>query len=53
VSTGFGEVPGLKKQAVTSELLDWLKLLLNEDVSPEALREKDATKLIPAARARC
>src|SRR6201996_4834454 len=41
------DVPGLKKKPSTSELLDWLKLLLNEDVSPEALREKDPTKLIP------
>jgi len=42
------DVPGLKKKPSTSELLDWLKLLLNEDVSPEALREKDPTKLIPS-----
>jgi MoxR-like ATPase len=41
------DVPGLKKQPSTSELLDWLKLLLNEDISPEMLREKDPTKLIP------
>ena len=41
------ETPGLKKKPSTSELLDWLKLLLNEDVSPETLREKDAKKLIP------
>jgi len=41
------EVPGLKKKPSTSELLDWLKLLLNEDISPEALKEKDPTKLIP------
>ncbi len=41
------EVPGLKKKPSTSELLDWLKLLLNEDVSPETLREKDNRKLIP------
>jgi MoxR-like ATPase len=41
------DVPGLKKKPSTSELLDWLKLLLNEDVPPEALREKDPTKLIP------
>jgi hypothetical protein len=36
-----GEVPGLKKKPSTSELLDWLKLLLNEDMSPEMLRERD------------
>src|ERR1700756_4231147 len=41
------DVPGLKKKPSTSELLDWLKLLLNEDVPPEALREKDPTKLTP------
>jgi MoxR-like ATPase len=41
------EVPGLKKKPSTSELLDWLKLLLNEDVSPETLRERDPRKLIP------
>jgi MoxR-like ATPase len=41
------EVPGLKKKPSTSELLDWLKLLLNEDVSPELLRERDAKKIIP------
>ena len=41
------EVPGLKKKPSTSELLDWLKLLLSEDISAETLREKDPTKLIP------
>ena len=41
------EVPGLKKKPSTSELLDWIKLLLNEDVPPEALRENDPRKLIP------
>ena len=41
------ETPGLKKKPTTSELLDWLKLLLNEDVSPETLREREAKKLIP------
>jgi MoxR-like ATPase len=41
------EVPGLKKKPSTSELLDWLKLLLNEDMSPEQLRERDPRKLIP------
>jgi MoxR-like ATPase len=41
------EVPGLKKKPSTSELLDWLKLLLNEDMSPETLRERDPRKLIP------
>ncbi len=41
------EVPGLKKKPSTSELLDWLKLLLADDISPELLREKDPHKLIP------
>src|SRR5712675_3308886 len=41
------EVPGLKKKPSTSELLDWLKLLLNEDMTPETLRERDPRKLIP------
>jgi MoxR-like ATPase len=41
------EVPGLKKKPSTSELLDWLKLLLNEDVTPETLRERDPRKVIP------
>src|ERR1700745_1330636 len=40
------EVPGIKKKPSTSELLDWIKLLLNEDVSPETLRETDSRKLI-------
>ena len=41
------DVPGLKKKPSTSELLDWLKLLLNEDVAPETLRERDPNRLIP------
>ncbi len=41
------EVPGLKKKPSTSELLDWIRLLLNEDVAPETLRERDPRKLIP------
>ncbi len=41
------EVPGLKKKPSTSELLDWLKLLMAEDVSPEALRENTKRKLLP------
>jgi len=41
------DVPGLKKKPSTSELLDWIKLLLNEDVTPETLRQKDPTKMIP------
>jgi MoxR-like ATPase len=41
------EVPGMKKKPSTSELLDWLKLLLVEDIGPEILRERDPKKLIP------
>lgn len=41
------EVPGLKKKPSTSELLDWIKLLLSEDIAPEVLREEDSRKLIP------
>jgi MoxR-like ATPase len=41
------EVPGMKKKPSTSELLDWLKLLLAEDIGPEILRERDPKKLIP------
>jgi MoxR-like ATPase len=41
------DVPGLKKRPSTSELLDWLKLLLNEDIDPETLRERDFRKVIP------
>src|SRR6201997_851361 len=41
------KVPGLKKKPSTSELLDWLKLLMVEDIDENALRERDPTKLIP------
>ena len=41
------EVPGLKKKPSTSELLDWLKLLVAEDISPEALHSQDTHKIIP------
>ncbi|MBS0409674.1 MAG: MoxR family ATPase [Proteobacteria bacterium] len=41
------KVPGLKKKPSTSELLDWLKLLMVEDIDADSLREKDPTKLIP------
>ena len=41
------DVPGLKKKPSTSELLDWLKLLMAEDMPVEALRERDPNKLIP------
>ena len=41
------EIPGLKKKPSTSELLDWLKLLMAEDIPPEALRAKDQKTAIP------
>ncbi|MEJ2602272.1 MAG: MoxR family ATPase [Gammaproteobacteria bacterium] len=41
------DVPGLKKKPSTSELLDWIKLLLAEDIPPEALRSDDNRKAIP------
>jgi len=41
------DVPGLKKKPSTSELLDWLKLLMVEDIPPDALRSRDPGKLIP------
>jgi MoxR-like ATPase len=41
------DTPGLKKKPSTSELLDWIKLLLAEDIPPEALRGDDPKKTIP------
>ena len=41
------EVPGLKKKPSTSELLDWLKLLLHEDMPLDVLQSRDPTKAIP------
>ena len=41
------DVAGLKKKPSTSELLDWIKLLLAEDIPPEALRTDDNRKAIP------
>ena len=41
------DVPGLKKKPSTSELLDWLKLLMNEDMPLEVLQNRDPTKAIP------
>ena len=40
-------VPGLKKKPSTSELVDWLKLLLADDIGVEVLRQRDPTKAIP------
>ena len=44
---GVREAPGLKKKPSTSELLDWLKLLVSEDISPDMLKERDQRKLLP------
>jgi MoxR-like ATPase len=41
------DVPGLKKKPSTSELLDWLKLLMIEDMPPEVLRESDQKSTLP------
>ncbi len=44
---GIREMPGLRKKPSTSELLDWLKLLLAEDIPPEALRSEGHQQAIP------
>jgi MoxR-like ATPase len=44
---GLREIPGLKKKPSTSELLDWLKLLLAEDIDPAVLRETSSKKTLP------
>ncbi|MEO1291495.1 MAG: MoxR family ATPase [Pseudomonadota bacterium] len=41
------ETPGLKKKPSTSEVIDWIKLLMADDVDASTLREKDPRKLIP------
>lgn len=41
------DTPGLKKKPSTSELIDWLKLLMSEDLPEEVLKSKDPNKLIP------
>jgi hypothetical protein len=41
------DLPGLKKKPATSELLDWLKLLMIEDMPPEALRTREKSVVIP------
>src|SRR5262249_10453377 len=41
------DVPGMKKKPSTSELLEWLKLLLVEYIGPETLHERDPKELIP------
>ncbi|AMP09624.1 sigma-54 interaction domain protein [Collimonas arenae] len=47
------EVAGLKKKPSTSELLDWLKLLLAEDIPPEALHSSDTKAVVPRCTAHC
>ena len=44
---GLRDIPGLKKKPSTSELIDWLKLLVAEDISPEALHSTDGKAVIP------
>jgi len=44
---GLRDLPGLKKKPSTSELLDWLKLLMAEDIDPAALRETSVKKSLP------
>ena len=41
------DMPGLKKKPSTSELLDWIKLLVAEDIDPEVLRSQDPKKTLP------
>jgi MoxR-like ATPase len=41
------EIPGLKKKPSTSELIDWLKLLVSEDIPSESLRSKDHKAIVP------
>jgi len=41
------EIPGLKKKPSTSELIDWLKLLMADDIPDEVLKNRDQTKAIP------
>ena len=44
---GLRDIPGLKKKPSTSELIDWLKLLVAEDIPPEALHSNDGKAVIP------
>jgi hypothetical protein len=41
------EIPGLKKKPSTSELIDWLKLLMADDIPADILANRDQTKAIP------
>ncbi|WP_421210537.1 AAA family ATPase [Aeromonas enteropelogenes] len=42
------DVEGLRKKPSTSELLDWIRLLLADDIAPEAMRTREPGKLVPA-----
>ena len=44
---GLRDIPGLKKKPSTSELLDWLKLLLAEDIDPSVLHDASTKKSLP------
>ena len=44
---GLREVPGLKKRPSTSELIDWLKLLMSDDIPDDILSNRDQSKAIP------
>jgi len=44
---GLRDLPGLQKKPSTSELLDWLKLLLAEDIDPAVLRDASSQKALP------
>ena len=41
------DIPGLKKKPSTSELIDWLKLLMSDDIPDEILKDRDSSKAIP------
>lgn len=41
------KIPGLKKKPSTSELVDWLKLLMADDIPRDILQQRDPTKAIP------
>ena len=44
---GLRDIPGLKKKPSTSELIDWLRLILAEDIPPEVLRAADGAEVMP------
>jgi len=44
---GVRDIPGLKKKPSTSELIDWIKLLMSDDIPDEILKDRDPTKAIP------